>query len=187
MAREVAVDVASHTPQVEPILDELAGMLDDITPLAPHIPYYSATLFDPREQPHCDVDYWVDNLRHTVRFSAAAQAALEDGFRVFAELAPHPLLVRAIDQTAATLDILLLDEDMPEPAWPRLARSVDAAIVIDAGAADTGEPGGLVTRVARLRALGAPVLGTSADVSAWLGRIDRASATPPRLATANLS
>ncbi|CAN1570694.1 COG3321 Polyketide synthase modules and related proteins [Mycobacteriaceae bacterium] len=105
MAREVAVDVASHTPQVEPILDELAGMLDDITPLIPQIPYYSATSFDPREQPHCDVDYWVDNLRHTVRFSAAAQAALEDGFRVFAELSPHPLLVRAVDQTAATLDI----------------------------------------------------------------------------------
>ena len=105
MAREVAVDVASHTPQVEPILEELAGMLDDITPLAPEIPYYSATLFDPREQPYCDVDYWIDNLRHTVRFSAAAQAALEDGFRVFAELSPHPLLVRAVDQTASTLDI----------------------------------------------------------------------------------
>ncbi len=124
MAREVAVDVASHTPQVEPILDELAGMLDDITPLAPHIPYYSATLFDPREQPHCDVDYWVDNLRHTVRFSAAAQAALEDGFRVFAELAPHPLLVRAIDQTAATLDIpvaavagMRRGQEMPNGLW----------------------------------------------------------------------
>ena len=105
MAREVAVDVASHTPQVEPILEELAGMLDDITPLTPEIPYYSATLFDPREQPYCDVDYWIDNLRHTVRFSAAAQAALEDGFRVFAELSPHPLLVRAVDQTASTLDV----------------------------------------------------------------------------------
>ncbi len=101
MAREVAVDVASHTPQVEPILDELAGMLSDITPLEPEVPYYSATLFDPREQPYCDVDYWIDNLRHTVRFSAAVQTAMEDGFRVFAELAPHPLLVRAIDQTAA--------------------------------------------------------------------------------------
>ncbi|WP_264001633.1 hypothetical protein, partial [Mycolicibacterium gadium] len=27
------------------------------------------------------------------------------GFRVFGELSPHPLLIRAIDQTAATLDI----------------------------------------------------------------------------------
>ncbi|KDE97471.1 polyketide synthase [Mycolicibacterium aromaticivorans JS19b1 = JCM 16368] len=105
MAREVNVDVASHSPQVDPILDELSEMLDDITPMAPEVPYYSATSFDPREQPYCDADYWVDNLRHTVRFSAAVQTALEDGFRVFGELSPHPLLIRAIDQTAATLDI----------------------------------------------------------------------------------
>ncbi len=105
MAREVAVDVASHTPQVEPILEELSALLDGITPLAPEVPYYSATSFDPREQPYCDVDYWIDNLRHTVRFSAAVQAALEDGFRVFAELSPHPLLTRPVDQTAGALDI----------------------------------------------------------------------------------
>ncbi|PND57046.1 polyketide synthase [Mycobacterium sp. ENV421] len=105
MAREVNVDVASHSPQVDPILDELSEMLDDISPMAPEVPYYSATSFDPREQPYCDADYWVDNLRHTVRFSAAVQTALEDGFRVFGELSPHPLLIRAIDQTAATLDI----------------------------------------------------------------------------------
>ena len=105
MAREVAVDVASHTPQTEPILDELAGLLDDITPLAPEVPFYSTTSFDPREQPHCDVDYWIDNLRHTVRFSAAVQTAMEDGYRVFAELSPHPLLVRAIDQTASANDV----------------------------------------------------------------------------------
>ncbi|HQC76312.1 MAG TPA: sulfolipid-1 biosynthesis phthioceranic/hydroxyphthioceranic acid synthase [Mycobacterium sp.] len=105
MAREVAVDVASHTPHVEPVLEELGERLADITPLVPEVPYYSATLFDPREQPYCDADYWLDNLRHTVRFAAAIQTALEDGYRVFAELAPHPLLVRAIDQTAGTLDI----------------------------------------------------------------------------------
>ena len=105
MAREVAVDVASHSPHVEPVLEELAELLADITPLAPEVPYYSATLFDPREQPYCDADYWTDNLRHTVRFSAAVQAALEDGFRVFAEMSPHPLLVRAIEQNASALDI----------------------------------------------------------------------------------
>lgn len=105
MAREVAVDVASHSPQVDPILDRLAEELADITPLAPEVKYYSATSFDPREEPYCDADYWVDNLRHTVRFSAAVQSALEDGFRVFGELSPHPLLVRAVDQTSAAADI----------------------------------------------------------------------------------
>ena len=105
MAREIAVDVASHSPQVDPILDELCGVLAEIEPLTPKIPYYSATLFDPREEPYCDANYWADNLRHTVRFSAAVQAALEDGFRVFGELSPHPLLTHAIEQTARSLDM----------------------------------------------------------------------------------
>ena len=105
MAREVAVDVASHSPQVEPILDELADVLAELNPMTPEVPYYSATLFDPREQPVCDADYWLDNLRHTVRFGAAVQAALEDGHRVFAELSPHPLLTYAVEQTAASLDM----------------------------------------------------------------------------------
>ena len=51
MAREVAVDVASHTSQVDPILDELSRTLADLTPMVPEIPYYSATVFNPRERP----------------------------------------------------------------------------------------------------------------------------------------
>ena len=105
MAREVAVDVASHTPQVDPILGELPQLLSDIAPMKPEIPYYSATLFDPRERPVCDARYWSDNLRHMVRFCAAVRAALEDGHRVFGELSPHPLLTRAIGQTAQGLDV----------------------------------------------------------------------------------
>lgn len=105
MAREVAVDVASHSPQVDPILDELAAALADLEPKEPTVPYYSATQFDPRERPVCDADYWVDNLRNTVQFAAAIQAALDDGFRVFAELSPHPLLTHAVDQNARSLDM----------------------------------------------------------------------------------
>jgi acyl transferase domain-containing protein/acyl carrier protein len=105
MAREVAVDVASHSPHVDPILDDLAAALVDIVPTPPKVPYYSATLFDPREQPVCDGGYWVDNLRQTVQFSAAVQAALEDGYRVFAELSPHPLLTHAVEQNARSLDM----------------------------------------------------------------------------------
>jgi polyketide synthase 5 len=104
-AREVAVDVASHTPQVDPILAELLVLLTDVAPMKPKVPYYSATLFDPRERPACDARYWSDNLRHMVRFGAAVRAALEDGHRVFAELSPHPLLTRAVEQTAQGLDV----------------------------------------------------------------------------------
>jgi acyl transferase domain-containing protein len=40
-----------------------------------------------------------------VRFATAVQAALEDGHRVFGEPAPHPLLTRAVEQTALSAGI----------------------------------------------------------------------------------
>jgi polyketide synthase 5 len=107
MAREIAVDVASHSPQVDPILDELTEILSELNPMTPEVPFYSATLYDAREQPVCDAGYWVHNLRRMVRFAPAVQAALEDGYRVFAELAPHPLLTHAVEQTACSLDMPL--------------------------------------------------------------------------------
>ena len=138
MAREVAVDVASHSPQVDPILDELAEVLVDIEPREPEIPYYSATHFDPRDIPTCDADYWVENLRYTVRFASAVQAALEDGYRVFAELAPHPLLTRAVDQTAGSLDMRITalagmrrEQEMPHGLRGFLGELHNAGAAVD--------------------------------------------------------
>jgi polyketide synthase 5 len=105
--RQVDIDVAAHSPLVDPILTELAEVLAEIKPLTPEIPFYSATGFDPREEPVCNGKYWVKNLRNTVRFAAAVRAAAEDGYRVFAELAPHPMLTEAVQQTAVSLDVPL--------------------------------------------------------------------------------
>src|SRR4029079_4810882 len=138
MAREVAVDVASHSPQVDSILDELTDVLAELNPMTPEIPYYSATSFDPREHPVCDAYYWVDNLRHTVRFAAAMQAALEDGYRVFAELAPHPLLTHAVGQTARGIGIALAalaamrrEQELPHGLLDFLADLHNAGAAVD--------------------------------------------------------
>ncbi|WP_055404743.1 MULTISPECIES: sulfolipid-1 biosynthesis phthioceranic/hydroxyphthioceranic acid synthase [unclassified Mycobacterium] len=120
MAREVAVDVASHSAQVDPILADLADQLADLTPAAPEVPYYSATLDDPRSRPAFDAGYWVNNLRQSVKFAAAVRAALDDGHRVFGEPAPHPLLIRAVEQNAAASDVTIaalgaMRRDQPVP------------------------------------------------------------------------
>ncbi|OBG94801.1 polyketide synthase [Mycobacterium sp. E3298] len=137
-AREIAVDVASHSPQVDPILDELSDALAEVDPRTPDVPFYSATAFDPREQPVCDAWYWSDNLRHMVRFAAAVQAALEDGHRVFAELAPHPLLTHAVEQTAASLGMPLAalsamrrEQELPHGLRGFLADLHDAGAAVD--------------------------------------------------------
>ncbi|HYB81248.1 MAG TPA: type I polyketide synthase, partial [Mycobacterium sp.] len=138
LAREIAVDVASHSPQVDPILDELSDVLAELNPMTPEVPFYSATAFDPREQPVCDAWYWSDNLRHMVRFAAAVQAALEDGYRVFAELAPHPLLAHAVEQTAsslgmplATLAAMRREQELPHGLRGFLADLFSAGAAID--------------------------------------------------------
>jgi polyketide synthase 5 len=138
MAREVAVDVASHTPHVDPIIDELTAVLADLEPLTPELPYYSATLFDPRDEPICDAAYWADNLRHTVRFAAAVQAALEDGYRIFTELSPHPLLTHAMEQNAHSLDVSVAalagmrrEQDLPHGLLGLLADLHCAGAAVD--------------------------------------------------------
>lgn len=138
MAREIAVDVASHSPQVDPILDELADALSDLQPTTPSVPFYSATLYDPRESPVCDAEYWVHNLRNMVRFAPATQAALEDGYRVFAELAPHPLLTYAVEQTARSLDTPMTalaavrrEQDLPSGLRPFVADLHSAGAAVD--------------------------------------------------------
>ncbi|MEB4209233.1 sulfolipid-1 biosynthesis phthioceranic/hydroxyphthioceranic acid synthase [Mycobacterium sp. 94-17] len=136
LAREIAVDVASHSPQVDPILDELCDALAGLAPMTPRVPFYTATAFDPREQPVCDAWYWSDNLRHMVRFAAAVEAALEDGHRVFAELAPHPLLTHAVEQTAgsAGMPVAALAAMRREQALPHGLRGF-LADLFSAGAA----------------------------------------------------
>jgi polyketide synthase 5 len=138
MAREVAVDVASHSPQVDPILDELADALADLNPKTPEVTFYSSTNFDPRDEAECDAWYWADNLRHTVRFAASVQAALEDGYRVFAELAPHPLLTHAVEQSARNLGMPLAalaamrrEQGLPHGLRPFVADLYSAGAAVD--------------------------------------------------------
>ena len=82
--------------------------------------------------------YWSDNLRHMVRFAAAVQAALEDGYRVFAELAPHPLLTHAVEQTAAkprrplaALAAMRREQELPHGLRGFLADLYSAGAAVD--------------------------------------------------------
>ncbi|MEU0876314.1 SDR family NAD(P)-dependent oxidoreductase [Nocardia brasiliensis] len=100
VAKPIDVDVASHSPQVDPILAQLAQVLAEIPPADPAIPFYSTVSAQPLAPGRLDGDYWVRNQRDTVRFRAAVGAALAQGHRVFIECTPHPLAVRPILETA---------------------------------------------------------------------------------------
>ncbi|MGV0625812.1 type I polyketide synthase [Mycolicibacter minnesotensis] len=98
LARRVEVDVASHHPTVDPILDELRTALADLKPSAPTIPLISTVGQNETGATAFDADYWVHNLRNPVRFADAVAAAAATHTN-FVEVSPHPLLSHAINGT----------------------------------------------------------------------------------------
>ncbi|RBQ17810.1 hypothetical protein DP939_23410 [Spongiactinospora rosea] len=100
-ARMVDVDVASHSAQMDPILERLAEAVSSVAPREPKLRFYSTSGDEPRRGVPLDAAYWVGNQRETVRFHQAVAAAMADGHRLFVECGPHPAAVRAMADTAA--------------------------------------------------------------------------------------
>ncbi|MFI0449066.1 SDR family NAD(P)-dependent oxidoreductase [Actinomadura sp. 6N118] len=117
LARMVQAEGAGHSPQVDPLLDDLRELLTDVgtergIPFAEGIRLYTTALDDPRtfidaeidaedarQDARLDAGYWARNLRNPVRLTDAVAAASEDGFRTFIELNAHPILSHAVGET----------------------------------------------------------------------------------------
>ncbi|MGW0808256.1 type I polyketide synthase [Nonomuraea sp. NPDC002799] len=99
VVRRVASDVAFHSPHMEPLAVELAAATADLSFGAPRIPMYTTALADPRSAPVLDSAYWAANLRDPVRLTAATTAAAQDGYRVFLEISPHPVVAHSVTET----------------------------------------------------------------------------------------
>ncbi|MGW5866079.1 SDR family NAD(P)-dependent oxidoreductase, partial [Streptomyces sp. NPDC055239] len=99
-ARRIAVDYASHSPQVEDLKGELLDVLGEIEPRSGRVPLFSTVYGEAIDTAVMDAEYWFTNLRQTVRFDAALEALLEAGHRVFVESSPHPVLTGAVTQAA---------------------------------------------------------------------------------------
>lgn len=96
--RRVQVDVASHSPQVDALLGPLVSELSQVRPRQARLPMYSTVNGAVLTGLEVSAGYWADNLRKPVLFADSVQALLSDGFTVFVEISPHPLLVTAVDQ-----------------------------------------------------------------------------------------
>lgn len=97
-ARVMRVVGAGHSPQVDPLLPELAEALADVRGRAPRVPVYSTVLDDPRGACEFGADHWAANLRRPVRLDRALAAAAADGHTAFVEISPHPVLARSVTE-----------------------------------------------------------------------------------------
>ncbi len=99
-AKQIPVDYASHSRQVEVIQGRLEGELAQISPRSGEIPFYSTAVGGVVDTAGLDGAYWYRSLRQTVLFEQTTRLLLEDSFNAFVEVSPHPVLTMAVEETA---------------------------------------------------------------------------------------
>ncbi len=107
-AREIPVDYAAHSAQVEEIREELLEGCAAIAPRRGDVPFFSTVTGGLLDTAELDGEYWYRNLRETVQFERATRVLLEDGQRAFIEVSPHPVLTLGVQDS---IDEALEDAD----------------------------------------------------------------------------
>ena len=132
--RRIAVDYASHSPQVEAIQDRLSTDLADLRPRTGEVPFYSTLEAALVDTAGLDGDYWYRNLRHQVRFAEVIQTLTEAGHRTFVEVSSHPVLAMAVEQAGGDLVVAgtLRRDDGGRERWLRSMAALHVAgVAID--------------------------------------------------------
>ncbi len=101
--RRVKVDVASHSPQMEPLREDLLQALEGLAPRRGEVPLYSTVTGEVTDGADLEPAYWVRNLREPVLLAPVVERLATNGHSLFVEVSPHPVLLPSIEQTIAHL------------------------------------------------------------------------------------
>ncbi|MFJ5781465.1 SDR family NAD(P)-dependent oxidoreductase [Streptomyces hydrogenans] len=118
--KRLTVSHAFHSPLMEPMLDDFRAVARELTYHPPVIPALSTVTAGPAER-WTDPEYWVDQVRATVRFHEALLTARDQGVRTVLEVGPDAVLTGMIaaafpaEETDSPVAVPLRREGRPEP------------------------------------------------------------------------
>lgn len=122
-ARLLTVEVPYHSARMELIKDELLESLADLKARPAQVPLYLTGQEGTAHGPELDAAYWWHNVRDSVRFQQAVERLGDDGYSLFLEVGPHPVLGRSIQET---LEARSGGADLPEVrTLPSIRRQED--------------------------------------------------------------
>uniref|UniRef100_UPI000830BAC6 type I polyketide synthase n=1 Tax=Nocardia acidivorans TaxID=404580 RepID=UPI000830BAC6 len=93
------VSHAFHSALMEPMLAEFASAIEDLTFARPSIPLVSTVTGTYVVDEMCDPQYWVTQVRDTVRLADTVVAMMSSGVSRFVEVGPGAVLTPMIAQT----------------------------------------------------------------------------------------
>ena len=126
----ITVNFPVHTSVLEPLRDWVQGQLPAARFAESAVQFVGGTTGAVVAPGTGFVDYWYANLRHTVRFDHAVQAAIDCGAGVFVELSSHPVLLHAIAERAGEA-VLAGTGHRDHPLPQQLAANIAAVAVAD--------------------------------------------------------
>ncbi|MGY4878715.1 SDR family NAD(P)-dependent oxidoreductase [Vreelandella aquamarina] len=137
-AKRLPLDYAFHSPAMDAIQSGVIEALSDITPRKTRIPYISTVSGEQLDGQALDATYWWKNIREPVRFHAAANALVTQGFNVFVEIGAHPILRRYLsdalreeDTQGIVLSSVERDKSGPECMTLNLGKLLLSGVAID--------------------------------------------------------
>lgn len=98
VGRLLSGEYAFHSPQMDPLQEELIQALTGTTPQPARIPIFSTLTGKFSDGLDFVPSYWASQIREPVLFSEAIDKMIEDGFRFFVEISPNPVLIGAVTQ-----------------------------------------------------------------------------------------
>lgn len=119
------VSHAFHSPLMEPMLKEFEIVASDINYSLPSIPIVSNVTGQYANNDIITPQYWVRHVRQSVQFAASIQMLYQEGYEVFLEVGPKPILLGMGRQCLFDSERLWLPSLRPEHAdWQQLIESL---------------------------------------------------------------
>lgn len=106
--RMLDVQFAFHSSQMDPIRNELISALGQLPLNQINRPIYSTVTGNRVEKNEFNGEYWWHNVREKVRFAPAIQNMIKDGYNLFIEVGPHPVLTTSITECAETGKVTII-------------------------------------------------------------------------------
>ncbi len=97
--RFLKVDVPFHSHYLDVIKDEFLKSVGKVKTSKESTPLYSAVTGKQIDGKTLNADLWYRNIRETVLFYHAVKEMMRDGYSIFVEIAPHPILSASISDT----------------------------------------------------------------------------------------